>query len=202
MIGRALLLALVLPLLGACNMVVSETPMFADPDRASIAPRDGIWLAEQEDCRFDATKSDAEWPDCAMWVVVRNAHSEFLLSDGKGQSQRAEFLMVDGTPLLVQVKFHDEEKKPGSTFFAFYGLLAPPAPAGTNKGFTVASIWQVKCGIQGQSASDIKPFPGISAECRPTSKDAIRAAALASRSIAEQPTSWRWLRPEATAIAN
>jgi len=189
--GRSLLLPII-ALLSACNMVISETPMFAENDRADVAPKDGVWLANQEDCDFDASQPEAKWPECAVWVVVRNSTRELLVNDGKDQSQRINYLIASGTPSIIQGKWVDEAKEPGAIYYSFYGLewrqLGP-------NGFAGASVWPVQCGLQDRPGSDIRPFSGISAECRPSSRDAIRSAATVSRATGEV-ASWRWLRSE------
>jgi hypothetical protein len=186
--SRLWLLTLLLPL-GACNMVISEAPMFAESDWADVAPKDGIWLAKQDDCEFDASQPEVEWPECAFWVVVRINGRELLIRDGKRQSQQVESLIATGTPLIVQGKWVDDAKD-GAIYYAFYALewkeIGSDGPA-------TASTWAVQCGIQ--SGSDIRPFPGISAECRPSSKDAIRSAAIASQR--HEMMTLRWLRAEA-----
>ena len=180
----------ILAMLGACNMVISETPMFAESDRADVAPKDGIWLASQKDCDFDASLPEAKWPECALWVVVRNSGHEMLLSDGKGQSQHVGTLVAAGTPLVVQARWVDDAKDDGAIHYVFYALeWKEPGSSGS----ATASTWAVQCGIQ--SDSDIRPFPGISAECRPSSKDAIRSAATASQR--NELMTLRWLRAEA-----
>ena len=178
-------------LLGACNMVISETPMFDESDRAKVAPRDGIWLAKVDDCDFDPAPPEASWPECAAWVVVRNGGRELLVRDGKRQTQRIDSLIAAGTPLIVQGRWVDDAKDDGAIYYAFYALeMERPSNASAT-----ATTWPVECGIQNQPGSDIRPFPGISAECRPSSKDAIRKAAVSSRR-AEQLESWIWLRAE------
>ena len=183
----------VITLLSGCNMVISEAPMFTEGDRAAPTPKDGIWLAEMEDCKFDASQSESEWPECALWVVFRNSGREALVSDGKGQSQRIDYLIAAGTPAIIQGKWIDEAKEPEEAYYAFYGLEWRQL---AQDGSAAASTWAVRCGVQERSSSRIQPFPGISAECRPSSKDAIRAAAVASRNAGEL-MSWRWLRAEA-----
>jgi len=191
MLARSWLLPII-ALLGACNMVISETPMFDESDRARLTPKNGIWIPEVDDCDFDASQPEDEWTECAVWVVVRNSGRELLLSDGKGQTERHDVIIASGNPPIIQGKWIDEAKEPRAAYFGFYGLewqqLAPDV-------FAAASTWPVQCGIQAQSSSAIRPFPGISAECRPSSKEAIRSAAAASRT-AEQVVRWQWLRPE------
>ena len=191
---RPLLLACLLPPLAACNMVISKAPVFTDEDRASVAPRDGIWTSEDRECVFDAARSETEWPECAAWLVVRNAGREIWVKDGKGQSERGNYLIAGAKPSIVQVEYSDEGTEDGNTFYVFFGLEAgPPDPDGR---FASVSTWEVQCGVQRKSPSDIAPYPGISPECRPSSKDAIRSAAHASRATAQMAMRWRWLRPE------
>ena len=108
LMGRTWLLPIIV-LLSACNMVISETPMFAESDRAIPAPKDGIWLADVDDCEFDASQPEAEWPECALWVAVRNSGHELLVSGGKGQSQRLDYLIAAGNPSIIQGK----QRSPG-----------------------------------------------------------------------------------------
>lgn len=187
---RALAIAL-LPLAG-CNMVISETPVFTETDRTALTPRDGIWLSDDPECRFDPDQRRSKWPRCAVWAVVSGPKGELLVFDGKGQSNRAELLIAKGEPLIVQIHWHDDAKDDGKTFYVFFGL--EPRGTAADGTFVTASSWEAKCGLKKPSGSDIKPYPGISAECVPSSADAIRSAALASRATAEMAMRWRWLR--------
>lgn len=194
MIGRLLSLALFLPLLGACNMVISESPLFAQHGAAQLRPRDGIWLSDDPDCHFDPASPEARWPGCAKWLIVRGSGRELLLQDGKGQAQQARYVVARGRPPVVQILWRDEAKEDGKTFYVFFGLEpGRDQPDGT---FVTASSWEVKCGVKNPSGSEIEPYAGITPECRPLSGDAIRSAAVASRPTAEMAMDWRWLRPE------
>ena len=191
MLARTWLIPIAM-LLGACNMVISETPMFAESDRAKVAPKDGIWLAKVDECNFDARQPEAKWPECAAWVVVRNGGRELLVRDGKRQTQRVDSLVAAGTPLIVQGRWVDDAKDDGAIYYVFYGLELKDITAGAA---ATATAWAVQCGIQGSTGSEIKPYPGISPGCRPSSKDAIRSAAITSRT--GEITALRWLRVEA-----
>lgn len=189
-------LVLLLPMLaalGACNMVISETPVFAEAERGPEAPMDGLWIGEDPDCRFDPHGPESGWPDCAIWVVVRDGGSELLVSDRKGEPQRVGALFVGGKPGIVQARWVDEAKEPARPYYAFYAF--EPVATGADGRFMLASVWPVECGVQEKPNGDIRPFPGISAECRPSSADSIRSAASASRR-ADQVKEWRWLRSE------
>jgi hypothetical protein len=194
MTGRLFMLACLLPLLGACNMAISETPLFANVDKANLTPRDGVWVSEDPECRFDSGLSENQWPSCATWIIVNGSKGEMLLRNGKGEAQEARFVIANGQPLIVQLLWRDDAKEDGKTFYVFFGL--EPGPAGRDRSFAFAVGWEVKCGTKEPGSSDIKPYPGISPECRPSSAGAVRFAAAASRSTAEMAMSWRWLRPE------
>ena len=190
--GRHFMLACLLPLLGACNMAISETPLFADVDKASFRPRDGVWLADDPECQFDSNLPESRWPSCATWIVVHSANGEMVVRDGKGEDQQARYVIANGEPLVVQVLWRDDAKEDGKTFYVFFGL--EPGPAGPDNSFATAAAWEVKCGTKDPAGSDIKAYPGISPECRPSSKDSIRSAAQISRSTAEMAMTLRWLR--------
>lgn len=192
-LGRASAFLLPFWCLGACNMVYSETPMFTDADRGKLVPRDGIWLAEIKDCSVDSSKPESTWPECAVWIIARDSGRELLLTDGKGQTQHIIALYAAGTPMIAQGQWIDEAKEPATAHYGFQGL--EPQRAGSDERFSAALTWGVECGIQEDGQSKIRPFPGISAECRPSTKDAIRKAALSSRR--REQISWRWLRPAA-----
>jgi hypothetical protein len=187
------MLAAFLPLLGACNMAISETPLFADADKANLTPRDGLWLSEDAECRFDSNVPESQWPKCAIWAVVKGSSGQMLVRNGKGEDQQARFVIAKGEPPIVQVLWRDDAKEDGKTFYVFFGLKSETE--GPDKSFTTAATWEVKCGTKDPTLSDIKPYPGLSSECRPSSPDAVRSAAVASRSTAEMAMTWRWLRP-------
>jgi len=177
-------LLLSLPLLGACNMVVSETPMFVEADRGAPTPRDGVWLGEKDDCRFDSSKPESEWPRCAMQVVVRNSGRELILVDSK-ETQRVTALFAAGTPAIIEGKWVDDAKESAKATYGYFGLETRPAAADGR--FVRATLWSVECGVKNATSSEIRPFPGITAECR--------AAAASSRRTAEVQA-WRWVRAE------
>lgn len=172
-------------------MVISETPVFTEAEEGRAAPTDGLWTSVDPECRFDASQPQSSWPDCALWVIVRQSGRELLVSDRKGEPQRIGALFVGGNPGIIQAKWVDEAKEDARPYYAFYAF----EPRGMDRTghFTRARIWPVECGIQEKPNGDIRPFPGISAECRPSSSDSVRSAAKASRRP-DQIDEWRWLR--------
>jgi hypothetical protein len=68
MTGRRLLPAFLLPLLGACNMAISETPMFADAD-GSVSPE--CRPASKDAIRSAALASRASAKMAMRWRWLR-----------------------------------------------------------------------------------------------------------------------------------
>ena len=127
-----------------------------------------------------------------MQVVVRNSGRELNLIDAK-ESQRVAATFAAGTPAIIEAEWIDDAKTPAKVTYGYYAL--EPQPAAQDGRFIRASLWPVVCGVKSPTSSEIRPFPGITPECRPTSKGAIRAAAVSSRR-AEQVQVWRWVRAE------
>lgn len=74
---RSLLIACLGLSLAACNMVVTETPMFTAADQTGPMMREGVWLADDPDCKVDTAKRADAWPECAQWFVYRGGQMEF-----------------------------------------------------------------------------------------------------------------------------
>jgi hypothetical protein len=183
-----------LPSLAACNMLISETAMFSNDDRARILPQDGIWLSQEKDCEVDGALPESAWPDCALWVVVRESGTDILVMDGKGQSESIGGLVATGDPLILQGRWTDTAKSPHRSFYGFYGI--DPQKIDQDGRLLAVSVWPIECGTQSGANEGIKPFPGIGSDCHAPSKDAIRAAARLSRRPG-QIRQWQWLRREA-----
>ena len=185
-------LALAALLLGACNMVMSDKPMFADDDRGSLTPRPGLWLNVDQACRFDPSGPQSGWPQCAMWLVVSGSGDDLVVTDGKGQTQELKALFAAGDPPVIQARWVDTAKD-SRVYYGFLGLT--PGAADGNVRFASATVWLVECGVPDAKSGDISPHPGIGPDCRPQSQDSIRSAATLSRRP-DNLSEWRWLRDE------
>ena len=191
---RRLTVSIVSITLAACNMLVSEKPMFADSDRSGVLPEDGVWLAQDPECVFDIARPTSSWPDCAIWVVSQAAGNGLHLHDGKGEDEQIAALFTGSPPtLIVEAKLIDEKEKPPKSAFAYYAL-EPSATDGSGR-FRTAVGWSVDCGIQEEGSSRIEHFPGVTEDCQPSSKEVIRAAATSSR-LQQKPMTWKWLRAD------
>ena len=152
-VARRIFVICLLPSLGACNMLISETAMFSDDDRAQVLPQDGIWLSKDKDCEVDGGMPESYWPECALWVVVRGAGTDILLMDGKGQSESIGWLLAAGDPIILQGRWIDTAKPPHRSVYGFYGI--DPLKIGPDGRLLAVSVWPVECGTESGHAVGI-----------------------------------------------
>jgi hypothetical protein len=181
-------------LLGACNVAMSDKPLFGEPQRSSaLRLEDGIWTLDKPECVADLAKPRKDWPACIDWVIV-NGNKALLGSDSKPGDGPEDILIVDGKPPLLQAKVTTSGSPPTWGYLVFH----PQATSKTGR-VTAVEVWAVACGIQepGTAASPkIHPYPGFNEECRTTSVDALRAAASKERPADTEIVTWRWVRAE------
>lgn len=169
--------------------------MFAEAQRSSkLSLEDGLWYLVKPDCTFEAAQPKESWPKCVDWVILRD-HTAVKSSDTKPGEAPQDLFIVDGKPPLIQAKIDTNGSK------EVYGFLALEARTRSPSGrITSADVWMVPCGID-QSASgatpQIKPYPGFTQDCRPTSVDALRAAAAKGPAQGSDVVQWKWVRAEA-----
>lgn len=200
---RILLGLCVVLLLGGCNRVHTDHPLFFASD-APDAPRlrDGVWLIEDgdDDCRFDERKPATRWPDCADWMLVRGG--EMLGYDreegGPGEWTSLAFVLAAGDPLVLQIAMTDE----GKPDYQYFGIEGEAAVDGR---ITALVSWPVQCGPPPPKAAagekpryvTLEPLPGMTLaddSCTADSAGTVRNAARASRAWEPEPGMARWVR--------
>jgi len=181
-------------LLGACNVAMSDMPLFADAQRSStLLLEDGIWTLDKPDCAADLAKPRKDWPACVDWMIV-GGNKALLGSDSKPGDGPEDILIVDGKPPLLQAKVTTSGSPPTWGYLVFHPQVV--SKAGT---ITAVEVWAVACGTQepgGGASPKIHPYPGFNEECRTTSVDALRAAASKARAADTETVTWRWVRAE------
>lgn len=206
---RLLLGLCLMVLLGACNRVHSDGPLFfADggPDAPQL--RAGLWIIEQggEDCRFDVRKPVNHWPDCAAWMLVRDG--EILGYDKPGKDKPARsgdwtsvpYVLAAGSPLILQLAMTED----GKIDHQYFGLEPTAGPASA---ITAVRSWPVLCGPPPPKASagetprfvTLDPLPGMTLagdNCTTGAAEAVRNAAGPSRGWAgeDEVGGARWIR--------
>ena len=203
MLGR--LLAIVgLGALTACNMVVTDKPMFAPADGAGAPPlRAGVWRIDDPACVFDERLPQSRWPACA------NASPPL--------GETAPWLLVAGSPPLLQMPL-PLPKGTAVSLYYFYMAYRPLKLDDEGRVVEMAT-WSVQCGppppqpdgpvklepgakdlsALGKASLTKAPFTGLSlrtdmADCTADSPAAVRNAAKASEGLPRQPGVSRWVR--------
>jgi hypothetical protein len=217
---RTMALAALALLLGGCNLVVSETPVFSTADAAGAPSlRPGIWAAPQPDCDFKTSDPLDKWPKCAGGAaitpdaILAAADSAGVTPDqsapAPAKTLRVPYVLAAGDPRIMQIHFVLPLDPAIKAAFYYFIALKPIAHDADGR-ITDAEVWLVQCGPPpppNANASDGKanqggitdhPLPGMTVtkgECNPTDKAAVINAALPSRAWAgDQLGTLHWIR--------
>lgn len=208
---RILLGLCVVLLMGGCNLVTTDQPLFFASD-APDAPRlrNGLWVIDDvdgSDCRFDPGMPVNRWPDCADWMLVRDGEllgydpPENEYGADVGEWTRRLFILAAGEPMVLQFEEPSNERPT----FLFLGL---EATAGDSTRIIAIRTWPVVCGPpppHGAMIGDkrryvtLDPLPGLIVNsergCTATEASVVRNAASWSRSRAnDQVGGAHWIR--------
>ena len=191
-------------LLGACNVVITKTPLFSKADESGAPPlRPGLWrMGAEPDCKVDEAKPLIDWPKCARGVVIRDGAGGYYDRDSGAPVWATQLIIVaGGTPRIGQVQAKlSGDVKVGANPYIYAGVRATKTDG---EGRIVAlSLWPVQCGpppSDDTTAGTAKPMAGIEMApgdpvCTTQSSDALRAAAKASEAWTPKLMTARWLR--------
>lgn len=199
---KVLLGLCVVLLLGGCNRIHTDHPLFFASD-APDAPRlrDGLWLMESEgDCRIDTRKPVYRWPDCASGMLVRG--NEMLGYEAKkgeaGNWQRIAYVLAGGDPVVLQIEQTEEDKLD----YQYFGLAADRDADGRITAFTA---WPALCGPPPPPAPKdekpryvtLEPLPGLTVvedNCTAEAAGPVLASAKVSRQWTTDEMRLRWIR--------
>jgi hypothetical protein len=209
---RILVALMGLTLLSACNVLVTDKPLFSAADEAGApALKPGVWLLfEGPGCKLDPRTPIDEWPDCAGGGMVRGGevidHDE---KAPKGVWEHSPFIFAAGDPRIAQLQVKGQiTTNAGSQTTLSYGYAGARPTKLDDQGRIVAlSYWFVICGPpppKDKNGNDsalgtLKPFPGLTmkphdATCTTDSQAVVRSAAIASEAFKDGPAEARWLR--------
>jgi hypothetical protein len=212
-------------LLGGCNMVYAEAPIFTQADAAGAPQlRPGLWAKRTADCTFDPAKPIADWPECADPSVVTAER----VGDPEDPAKLVPYVLAAGDPRVMQLEVRPDTDKPLVWLFA--GLK--PLKTDAQGRITEARTWMVLCGpppppkpdapekaipedeTPDQTAARIQadidaqmnasvtrePLPGLTIKdgmCVATERDPVRNAARASAAWDEgEPAVIYWVRDQ------
>jgi hypothetical protein len=118
-------------LLGGCNMVLTEKPMFTVADGAGApAIRPGVWRDQKPGCDFDEGLPQDKWPKCA--------------SASPGPGEQPFWVEVSGDPLILQFPLHLPYGKAADDSYLYAAFRPLKLDA---QGRVIAmKRWPVRCG--------------------------------------------------------
>ncbi|HEX2559095.1 hypothetical protein [Phenylobacterium sp.] len=201
---RALLVALASLMLSACNVVMSEEPLFTDADAKRAPPfRDGAWVSMTAECQAQWHAPKAAPPPCAEHGEVRGGR--LVPPDDPAQSV---IVAGGGEPLIVQVQFTPEEASTGEPFrIHIFGALKPTRRDDQGR-IVEARRWLVLCGepppgagqdsLRREEHLTKKLLPGLILDkelgiCRARTAAVVRNAARASEAWDVEKAVVRWV---------
>lgn len=197
--GRIALVIAALALLGACNIVMTKTPLFTKADAAG-APRlrPGVWDENPAaDCMVDESKPLTDWPGCANGFVVidNNTFGGYGDENGKRVWTTTSAILAAGDPPVFQLLSTSAAATATNPDIYIYAGVAPTKRDAEGRIMATQS-WPVLCGKPPPAAAKtsggdrragtLEPLPGMTMDadgnnCSTTSPAALRAAAKASR---------------------
>jgi hypothetical protein len=210
-------------MLGGCNLVVSQTPVFRAADAAGAPPfKPGLWASPGPGCTFDESTPFDAWPKCANGSEIRpdalvatvDPTAVTASSDSKAGSGPKkvdlQYVLAAGDPRVMQVDLHIPEAGLGQLGF-FYFVAVKPTRFDDDGRITAAQMWPIQCGpppppqtSQTANGSDMTkgmvtqhPLPGLkvdNGECTPADKAAVLNAATPSRAWADNVGELHWVR--------
>lgn len=190
---RVLLAFALLMLLGSCNLVTSQRPLFGLKDAApAYLAEPGIWVVDDAACIFDLTRPVRTWPNCAQHLSVPS-RGRLVFGPNKDGSR---LLVAASEPLIIQL---DQKDPSGGALY-----LAARVMERSERGrATALQYWLVQCGPapplserQGSYVS-ATPWPGLKMHengCVVHDVPTLLAVAAASEAWGEKPTFFRWVR--------
>ena len=206
-------------LLGGCNLVMSETPVFTASDAAGAPPlRPGIWAAPQPDCDFKTSDPLDKWPKCAGGAaittdaIIAAADPSLMTPDQAAPAQpktmRVPYVLAAGDPRIMQIHFVLPIDPAIKAAFYYFIALKPIAHDADGR-ITDAEAWLIQCGPPPPPSADSSgkpnqgaitdhPLPGMKVEkgeCTPDGKAAVINAAVPSLAWAgDQVGKLHWVR--------
>eukprot|EP01030_Chromulinospumella_sphaerica_P017172 gene17172-16994_t len=208
---KALAAAALAASLSACNMVVTTEPTFLAEDQGKPTLREGLWVNEEKDCKFDIKAPAAKWPECAHWIVVKD--SAMTGVSEKGEAFNVPFVLAAGDPRVLQIRIEDDKKGEDGKAAALYLYMGlKPLKTDTEGRITSYRGWIVQCGPPPPKDAKkpdgnprygtLKPSPGMIMDsdlsgCAPESKAALIKAAGLSEHFEELGAGGeasRWVR--------
>ena len=202
---RILALSSLCLLLGACNVVITKTPLLSRADEAGVPGlKPGLWRFDSDPkCAFDESKPLVDWPKCAGGAIFKDGMAGFYEREsGEPVWTTQPFILAAGTPRVGQAQAKvSGDVKVGTDPYIYVGARATKLdPDGR---IVAIAMWPVQCGPpppdDKNNGVTTKPLPGIEMKpddpvCTTSSVSALRGAAKASEPWIPRLFTGHWLR--------
>jgi len=203
-------------LLSACNVVLTNEPLFTQADAAGAPTlRPGVWLFfKQEGCDVDSAKPFVDWPDCAGGGLVKEGKIAGHKSGApKDELERTPVVLAAGDPRVAQLRVDVDvgadaqasasgdatasASASGGGHSQPYGYAAVRPTKLDEAGRIVAfRFWPVACGPpppKDKSGADtaagtLKPLPGM--DMKPGDPVCSTSSKAALRAAAKASEAW------------
>lgn len=216
-LGAALIGLLGLALLGGCNVVMTDKPLFTAADASGAPPlRPGVWSFFREaGCKVDESQPFADWPNCSGGGIVRNGEiAGHKAGAPPGELEREPVTIAGGDPRILQVQVKIDvtagaeatasggaeasasatATSPKDQPYGYAGLR--PTKFDSEGRITAFRFWPVQCGppppknAKGEdtAAATLHPLPGL--EMKPGDAVCTTASAAALRNAARASEAW------------
>jgi len=210
-------------LLSACNVVVTDKPLFSAADEAGAPQlKPGVWLIHKDDgCKLDETLPVEQWPDCAAGAVVKPGEiSGYDRKESGGVWEHDPFVLAAGDPRIAQVLVEGgltvqasaeasgnatatASSSGGGTTRAYGYAGVRPLRTDAQGFITAVTYWSVMCGPpppKNKNGEDValgtlKPLPGMI--MKPGEATCTTKSQGPVRSAARASEAWKEASPEA-----
>jgi len=106
--------------LSGCDMVSTRRPMLS-AKASGLKLAEGLWVAQDDSCPFDAKSPKTTWPLCAVEVTVRGSTAR--IHHGRDPDTIALFVILGDDPKIVQAY----DPKTHRYLYARIGVVAEDA---------------------------------------------------------------------------
>jgi hypothetical protein len=196
--------------LGACNVVMTSSPMFRGAEAAKQSLRPGVWSYRKSCPANDPSSGCAAIPGL---VVTQTEVSMVALPRAYSvpgePNAKATYRLVDGAPSIIQLRLEGSSPLGEQTFTELlYLAIAPTSHDGQGR-IDAADAWPIDCGPppgpdewnygmqDDERYITNHPLHGLKMQdgnCTPANVAALRSAAVASR--AWDIYKLQWVRAE------
>ena len=177
--------------LGACNLVVTDEPMFNDADSASsVVMKPGVWVFDTPCPAEKQAQNECEAP--TPFLITASDIRKTDQTDPSLSEPPMPYVLVAGDPPIAQIEAQSPEAGARADTFYIYAAVHP-TKFDDDKKVVVAEVWPIMCGpppAPGQGGgkdgdATTQPLEGMKmgdgAQCTPFNKGVLANAVQPSK---------------------